>query len=156
MNFVDSNKRGRIYRLAILIVMLGYLWSCAVKPNDLGATEGLFSPCSSKPNCVCSQADSTDKVHYMEAWPMSDFDADKAQLLKAIEAFGNTKVISNEDKYLHVEFTTGWMKYIDDVQFYFDLSDQKIHFKSASRVGYSDMGVNRKRMTRLKELFEAS
>lgn len=136
------------------IIMIGYLWSCAVKPKTLGAPEGVLSACPKSPNCICSQADSADNQHFMEAWKMDDFELDKTKVLKAIEDFGNAKVITNSDVYIYATFTTGWMKYIDDVEFYFDKSSNKIHFRSASRVGYSDMGVNRKRMIGLKKLFE--
>lgn len=140
--------------LLLGLIMIGYLWSCAVKPKTLGINENAFSPCSNKPNCVCSQADASDKQHFMPAWELSTLEEDKAALKQAIKEFGNTKLITGGENYWHYEFTTGWMKYIDDVEFFFDLDQKKIHFKSASRVGYSDMGVNRKRMTRLKELFD--
>lgn len=136
--------------------MIGYLWSCAVKPKTLGLTDHQFAPCSKKPNCVCSQAPVSDKQHYMEAWPLEEISSDKKALKQAITDFGNTKFIVEDATYWHVTFTTGWMKYIDDVEFFFDLDHSTIHFKSASRVGYSDMGVNRKRMTRLKALFDSA
>jgi uncharacterized protein (DUF1499 family) len=55
--------------------------------------------------------------------------------------------------YIHVVFTSGWMQYYDDVEFFFDSKSHLIHFRSGSRVGIGDNGVNRKRMTKLKEMY---
>lgn len=77
----------------------------------------------------------------------------KDKLIKSIEDYGNAKIIKNEKNYVYVVFTTGKMKYHDDVEFYFDESEKLIHFRSASRVGYSDMGLNRERYTKLREVY---
>jgi uncharacterized protein (DUF1499 family) len=63
-----------------------------------------------------------------------------------------TKIVIVEDNYLHVEFQTAFFRFVDDVEFLIDTEEQVIHFRSASRVGYSDMGVNRRRMERIRQI----
>ena len=63
-----------------------------------------------------------------------------------------TQLLTNTDKFLHVEFTSKVFRFVDDVEFYFDELGV-IHFRSASRVGYSDMGVNKSRMEEIGRLF---
>ncbi|MBL4703630.1 MAG: DUF1499 domain-containing protein [Flavobacteriales bacterium] len=135
------------------LIMLGYLMSCGM-PKGIGIGDnGKLKEPPKTPNCVSTQADTSDHTHYMEAWTFDQLSSAKEKILKAIEDFGNTKVISQSDRYIHAVFTTGWMKYRDDVEFYFDENEKLIHFRSASRVGIGDMGVNRKRMKRLKEMY---
>ena len=62
-----------------------------------------------------------------------------------------TKIISIGKNYLHVECTSTIFRYVDDVEFYFDDEQQLIHFRSSSRIGYYDVGVNRRRMEKIRE-----
>ena len=64
-----------------------------------------------------------------------------------------SKIVTVEASYLHVEFRSAFFRFVDDVEFLIDTEDQVIHFRSASRVGYSDLGVNRRRMERIREAF---
>jgi uncharacterized protein (DUF1499 family) len=67
-----------------------------------------------------------------------------------------TKIITENKNYLYAEFTSAIMGFVDDVEFYLDEGAKVIHVRSASRLGQSDLGVNRKRIetirTKLKEL----
>ena len=65
-----------------------------------------------------------------------------------------TRIITQEDFYWHVEFTTQPLRFIDDVEFYFEGSQSLIHLRSASRSGYWDLGVNRRRMETIRSKFE--
>ena len=62
------------------------------------------------------------------------------------------RISMNIDEFLHIEFTSKIFRFIDDVEFYFD-EPGVIHFRSASRIGHSDMGVNRDRMEEIERLF---
>ena len=62
------------------------------------------------------------------------------------------KLLANTNKFIHIEFTSKIFRFVDDVEFYFD-EPGVIHFRSASRVGYSDMGVNKNRMEEIERLF---
>jgi uncharacterized protein (DUF1499 family) len=76
----------------------------------------------------------------------------KETLLKVLESMPRVRVSTNTENFLHVEFTSKIFRFVDDVEFYFDESVM-IHFRSASRIGHSDMGVNRDRMNEISRLF---
>lgn len=81
--------------------------------------------------------------------------ADEAmQRLKALVAeMPRSRIVTMEDDYLHVEFRSAVFRFVDDVEFLVDPHDKLIHFRSASRAGYSDFGVNRRRMQQIREAF---
>lgn len=68
---------------------------------------------------------------------------------------GKTEIIACTDDYLYVEFTSGRMGYVDDVEFYAPPADGNttIHVRSCSRLGYGDMGANRKRIEAIRKLW---
>jgi uncharacterized protein (DUF1499 family) len=66
------------------------------------------------------------------------------------------RIIAMDDHYIHAEFTSAFFRFVDDVEFYFDSEAKIIHMRSASRIGYSDFGVNRKRLEKLRSLFNDS
>jgi len=121
-------------------------------PNDLGVINGKLAKMPNKPNAVSSQTE--EKEMKVEALDFKgNLNDSKNQLIKVIENYGNVKIIKNETNYIYVVFTTGIMKYHDDVEFYFDESKKLIQFRSASRIGYSDMGLNRDRYNKLREIY---
>ena len=65
-----------------------------------------------------------------------------------------SKIVSEQDNYLHIEFTSRIMRFVDDVEFYFNDTKKIIQVRSASRVGRSDFGVNRKRVEMIRSEFE--
>ncbi|PSR00814.1 MAG: hypothetical protein BRD50_09615 [Bacteroidetes bacterium SW_11_45_7] len=75
------------------------------------------------------------------------------KIMAVIDEMPRTKVLKDKENYIHVTFTTRIMRYVDDVEFYLPADDKLIHFRSASRLGYSDMGKNRERMNTVKEKF---
>jgi len=142
-----------IHLLSLLIMIL-LLSSCSSsRPDNLGINNGQLLACPESPNCVSTQSD-TDAKSYMAAWGyQGDQAATKSKLLAAINQMPGTEVVTDKGNYIHVEFTTKIMRFVDDVEFYLDDSSQKIHFRSASRLGHSDLGANSKRMTKLSELY---
>jgi uncharacterized protein (DUF1499 family) len=66
------------------------------------------------------------------------------------------KVITDTGDYIHAEFTSRLFRFVDDVEFSFDDTNKLINFRSASRKGYSDLGVNRKRMEEIRKRFESA
>jgi uncharacterized protein (DUF1499 family) len=122
------------------------------RPKNLGVTNGRLAPTSPKPNNVSSQADPADAAHYV---PPLTFRGDSKAALKklrsVIEAMPRTQVVDSRGDYLYVEFSTPLMGYVDDVEFYND--GKVIHVRSASRLGYSDLGVNRKRVEAIRKAF---
>ena len=65
-----------------------------------------------------------------------------------------TKLVQEDDSYLHYEFTSLLLRFVDDVEFLFDDETKTIHFRSASRMGYGDFGVNRRRMEDIRSRIE--
>ena len=113
-----------------------------------------LAPCPDKPNCVFSG--SKDPEHAIDPYRyFGDADTAKHLLVKIIQEQARTKIINQEKNYIHVTFTSMILRFTDDVEFLFDDREKIIHVRSASRVGRSDFGVNRKRVELLRGLFNA-
>lgn len=138
--------------ISLCILFIVGLSCSASRPGNVG--NGSLSSCPSTPNCVSSH--STDSVHFMEPIPF-DGNANQAMvdLVRTVESMKRTRIISQSDTYLYAEFTTALWRFVDDVEFVLDPEKQLIHFRSASRVGKSDLGVNRNRILEIKKRFGA-
>ncbi len=111
-----------------------------------------LKPCPSSPNCVSSLAE--DAPHRVP--PLSwtgEFAQAKARLRQAVLAAGDATFVVEADTYWHLEFRSRVFRFVDDVEFLFDREHRLIHVRSASRVGYSDLGVNRKRVETIRARF---
>jgi uncharacterized protein (DUF1499 family) len=107
--------------------------------------------CPEKPNCVSTQA--TDEGHAIAPFQYKKSRAEAKEALKAaIATLPRTKLVEEDESYLHYEFTSLLLRFVDDVEFLFDETTKTVHFRSASRTGYSDLGVNRKRMEQVRTL----
>jgi uncharacterized protein (DUF1499 family) len=123
------------------------------RPGNLGARDGRLLPCPSSPNCVSSQA--TDEAHRVAPLVYAGSVDDAMNRLKAIiQSLPRTAVITDTGAYLHVEFTTALFRFVDDVEFLADDSAKIIHVRSASRLGKSDLGVNRKRVELIRRRWQ--
>jgi len=132
-------------------LLAGLLPACAGdRPANLGAREGGLAPCPSSPNCVSSQAD--DDRHRIEPLAFTgDPDAAFTRLKGVLAARGDTTIIEETPGYLRVELQTTF--FVDDGEFLLDRARQVIQVRSASRVGYSDLGKNRRRMEEIRRAF---
>lgn len=117
-----------------------------------GLTNGRLAECSSKPNCVCSEYEQ-DQKHYVNAIHYSQNDADTIETLQQIigELGGKIQII--ESNYIAATFKSSVFGFVDDLEARLDADNHLIHLRSASRVGYSDRGVNRKRLDDLVKRF---
>ena len=114
-----------------------------------------LSPCPDSPNCVSSL--STDPARLIEPLRYTGSLTDARQkLISLLENSKRARLISVETDYIHAEFRSLIFKFADDVEFYFSSEDRIIHVRSASRTGYYDFGVNRRRVERLRGIFENS
>ena len=112
-----------------------------------------LAPCPDTPNCVSSQ--SPDPARYIEPLRYTGNLADaKQKLIDLLENSKRSRLISVETDYIHAEFRSLIFNFVDDVEFYFSSADCIIHVRSASRTGYYDFGVNRRRVERLRGAFE--
>lgn len=124
------------------------------RPTNLGVKDGNLAACPTSPNCVNSQLDAADREHSIAPLAYRSEPATAIAHLKAIiQAMPRTKIITETNDYLYVEFTSALMGFVDDVEFYLSPADSVIHVRSASRLGESDLGVNRKRVEEIRSQF---
>ncbi len=143
-------------RKSLLMALSLSLFGCSgVRPNNLGIKNGELAPCPNSPNCVSTKAQ--DKKH---AIPPIRYTTSRqetmAKLIAIIRSMPRTNIVETTDDYLQVEFTSAVFRFVDDVEFNLGDTDKTIQFRSASRLGYSDFGVNRKRMKEISRRFKAS
>lgn len=119
------------------------------RPDNLGVRDNKLAACPNTPNCVSSQ--SSDAVHQIEPLTYSST-PEKAltNLKQVIQSLPRTKIITETQNYLYAEFTSAIMGFVDDVEFYLDEQAKVVHVRSASRLGKSDLGVNRKRIEAIR------
>ena len=111
-----------------------------------------LADCPSSPNCVSTQVG--DAEHRMEPIPFAGSSDEAIQRIKDLVAkMPRTKIVTAGDNYLHAECRSALFRFVDDVEFLIDPKEQLIHYRSASRVGYSDFGVNRRRMEQIRNAF---
>lgn len=119
----------------------------------IGLSSGHLSACPSSPNCVASQDE--DEEHSIEPITYkSDRNTAKKTLLKVLSVVPRTEVIEQTDDYIHTESTSRIFKFVDDAEFYFPENEKVIQVRSASRVGESDLGVNRRRIEQIRLAME--
>ncbi|BAZ47995.1 hypothetical protein NIES4103_06000 [Nostoc sp. NIES-4103] len=117
--------------------------------STLGINNGYLSVCPASNNCVVSQ--NADPKHAIDPIPYHvSRDAARETLLKVLTVVPRTEVIEQTDNYIHALSKSRIFKFIDDVEFYFPPDESVIHLRSASRVGESDLGVNRRRMEQIR------
>ncbi|CAN5862390.1 hypothetical protein BH24DEI2_BH24DEI2_04130 [soil metagenome] len=123
--------------------------SSAGSSTGSNTEQGGLQPCPASPNCVSSQADPADAKHYLPPVAVSGEPLVISSVAAALSELPRTTIVEQTDTYLHAEVRSRVFGFVDDVEFVYDLSAKVLHFRSASRLGYSDMGVNRKRMESL-------
>ena len=127
------------------------LAACAgTKPEQLGISIGRLTDCPSSPNCVSSQA--RDEAHRIEPLVFKDEPEPAfARLKQILVRRRNTTIIEERPSYLRVEFHT--LLFTDDGEFLLDVEQRLIQVRSASRLGYSDLGENRSRLEEIRQSF---
>lgn len=120
-------------------------------PDNLGLRDGRLAPCPSSPNCVSSQASGE---HFIEPLALKGSPASTQQLLKQVlVSEPRMTLVQEQEGYLRAEYTSRLMRFVDDLEFVID--DNAVHLRSASRLGYSDLGANRKRIEHLRQQLAA-
>lgn len=123
-----------------LMKMIG----CAGKrPDDIGVRNGALTHCPDSPNCVCScETRSSHHIAPLE----TTLDGVRA----AIAQMPRTRLVSDTGDYLHVECLSRLLGFIDDLEFLAQPESGLVQVRSASRLGYSDLGANRRRIEALR------
>ncbi len=149
--------------LALAAIAAGQAGLLAGKePQDLGVRDGKLKPPSKTENSVSSQATlypEHPQRRYAEMAPLAlrgDGPATLAKIKLVVQAMPGAKVVKADGDYLYAQFTTRLMKYVDDVEFWYDPAAQVIQVRSASRLGKSDLGANRKRVEAVRAGLAAS
>jgi uncharacterized protein (DUF1499 family) len=105
-------------------------------------------PCPKSPNCVSSQATGE---HFIPPFKIKGKpEAAFAALKNALTGQSRTVITEASGDTVHAEATSLIFRFVDDVEAILDADAGLIHIRSASRVGYSDFGVNRRRVERLR------
>jgi len=116
---------------------------------------GRLAPCPSSPNCVSSQ--SQDESQLVEPFTYKGtFSEAKERLIEVLRSMKRVRIVVSEGNYVHAEFTSALFRFLDDVEFLFDDPSKTIHVRSASRSGYYDFGVNRRRIESIRGAFQSS
>ncbi len=132
--------------LLTLTILPAATWAVA---SGLGVDNGHLSSCPASNNCVVSQ--NADPKHAID--PIAyhvDRNAARETLLKVLGVVPRTEVIEQTDNYIHATSKSRIFKFVDDVEFYFPPNESVIHLRSASRIGESDLGVNRRRVEQIR------
>jgi uncharacterized protein (DUF1499 family) len=134
--------------MGVLLCTALLLSACAGdRPANLGVVNGTLTACPDSPNCVSSQAG--DERHRIAPLAAGD-DPDEAfaRLAEIVSRRPDATVIDRTDTYLRVELRT--TLFTDDAEFLLDRERRLIQLRSASRLGYSDLGLNRRRIEQIR------
>lgn len=141
--------------LALLGTQLGLLRG--QRPADLGVRDGRLKAPSSTPNSVSSQAHLYPGHPQRERAAMAPFPlvrpdaaASLAHLAGVVRATPGMTLVDQRPDYLYAEAQTRWLKFVDDVEFWFNPALGAIEVRSASRLGSGDLGANRERVERIR------
>jgi uncharacterized protein (DUF1499 family) len=119
------------------------------RPRDLGVHDGRLRDCPSSPNCVCS--DASRESQRVDAFRLAKASAEAWRSLReSVEALPRTRVIRDTGSYLHAECRSALIGFVDDLELALRPDDGLVAVRSASRLGHSDLGVNRKRVGALR------
>jgi uncharacterized protein (DUF1499 family) len=146
---------AQMFLIIVLVLIILRLTITAVSPKaiKIRPTDGKLPDCPSTPNCVSSQATRVDqKVEPLKfSCPTEEA---MLRLKLAVDAMPGTTVVKDDRIYMHVEYKTLVFGFVGDVEFLIDESKRLIHLRSASRLGYTDLGSNRRRVEAIRRFFE--
>jgi len=115
-------------------------------------TENGLQPCPKSPNCVSTRSD--DPKRTMAALPYVGTRRESLdRLIQILRDMKRCTLVTSTPDYVHAEFRSAVFRFVDDVEFLPDDKERRIHFRSASRLGYYDFGVNRKRMEKISQIY---
>ena len=140
--------------LAVLLALV-VLGSCAAPELGLGAG-GRLGPCPASPNCVCSESGGERGARIAPLEIPSDVAPEGAFEVLAEVVGARAEVTERSEGYLRAVFRTRLFRFRDDFEARLDAAEGQIHVRSASRLGYSDLGANRKRVEALRAAWSAA
>lgn len=142
-----ANKRCTNFSLSALFCLL--LSSCTGTAGNIGVDDSKLSPCPARPNCVSSDSAAAD--HRVEPYSLAVPAAEGWQMARSLVAdLPRTTIITQGPDYLHAECRSAVFGFVDDLELHLRPDNKIIAVRSAARLGYSDLGVNRKRVEGLR------
>lgn len=153
-------NKFQIFLIAQITFGFLLIAGCSSSPQTKSLVDGQLSSCPSSPNCIQTQ-DSTDQEHYSPAldlpeiaWEDSSarqkFQADLVAIIQEMEG----TLVAQSDIHTHATFTSLIFRFVDDFELKIDTTQKKLHIRSASRTGHSDLGVNLERVEQFKALYQ--
>lgn len=143
----------------LAVLFTGYLFVLSRisknRPDDLGLVDGKLRACPGSPNCVTSHKGKPSQKTGPLSYSGSRERARK-NLVELMAGMRRTAVVVEHADYVHVEFITGLMGFVDDVEFFLPEGEAVIHLRSASRMGTFDFGANRRRVDAIHKAWTAS
>ena len=136
-----------------MLALTFILTTCSTnQTSEMNATNDRLSSCPKSPNCVSSLSE--DKSHYVGPLTYkATLEEAREKLISIINSMKRSEIVTAEMNYIHATFKSGLFRFVDDVEFSFDDQKKVINVRSASRTGYSDLGVNRKRVEEIRKRF---
>ena len=149
--FLAAAALGVIATLGMFILSL-----TASRPTNLGAdVDGKLAEVPDSPNCVSSQTSKASHWIAPIGFQTSPTEA-KETLRNIVAAQPGSTIVTESETYVYAEFRSTFFRFVDDVEFVVDPESSQIHVRSASRVGHSDLGVNRKRIESIRAAFQSA
>jgi uncharacterized protein (DUF1499 family) len=141
--------------VAVAALVAMSLFACAGRrPSTLGVSDGRLAACPSSPNCVSS--DAADAAHGVAPFDLAvPAAAAWSAVREAVAELPRTRIVTDADGYLHAECRSALLGFVDDLELQLRASERRIAVRSASRVGRSDLGVNRRRVETLRAALAA-
>lgn len=156
--------------MKVLLLMLGMLAAggaallvagrlgclAGTPPADLGVRDGRLKPPSATRNSVSSQAalhPAAPQRRYAEIAPLrcaGDPATAMSRLVQVLEAMPGARIVEARPDYVYAQFTTRWLRFVDDAEFMAAPAEGVIHLRSASRLGREDLGTNRRRIEAIR------
>lgn len=121
------------------------------QPDTIGVKEGRLAPCPDTPNCVCSQNPESLPGAIMPLPYLGSNSNTIKRVITYVERDTHLHLVTQTENYLHIECESAFFGFIDDLELFCDQENHVTHVRSASRLGYSDLGVNRKRVEQLRD-----
>lgn len=147
---------NRYIQLCLILALILFIDNgCSGKrPNEIGIDPSGLRGCPKSPNCVSSEA--KDERHAIESFRIKgDHNASWSLIQDEIASMPRWRVVTATNNYIHVECKSRIFRFVDDLELYFNPSNGVISIRSASRIGYSDFGANRRRVELLRSKLRA-
>jgi uncharacterized protein (DUF1499 family) len=139
---------------ACLVGFMAILCCSGKRPSNLGVSDAGLADCPASPNCVSS--DASDAAHRVEAFALfASPEAAWRAVREEVAGLPRTTVVEQTATYLHAECASAFFGFVDDLELQLRSSERVVAVRSASRIGRSDLGVNRRRVERLREALRA-